>query len=105
MLQCPKCKSKRGIFGCLGWRLFKKTESGKYFCVKCNAEVKLKTNYKVIIPLICVGLGVGFIGDFLIGQGIGGIGGGIIGITGGAVGAGLFTKVELTSEKTSPNNG
>ena len=102
MLQCPKCKSKRGVFGCLGWRLFKKTESGKYFCVKCNAEVKLKTNYKVIIPLFCLGRGVGIIGDFLTAKGLGG---GIIGITGGAVGLGLLTKVELTSEKTSPNSG
>jgi len=99
-MQCPKCKCKCkfGFFE----TLFKRKKGSKnYFCVKCNAEVKFKTNYlKLFTLVVCTGAVSGIIGGLLNTSG-GAIGGATAGVIAAVVAFKPFTKVELISNETS----
>jgi len=106
MMQCPKCGYKSFV------KVFKKTK-GSFWCVKCNAEVKIKVKWLRLIPfVVCIYVLLLVIGRMveilfsinipavIIAAIVGGICGAVYGGT-----TGIFTKIEPLPDKTSPNSG
>ncbi len=101
-MDCPGCKHKSIILK----KVFRrKKDSKNYFCINCDAEVKI--HYKRLPILFMISIGIGFLLYYLLYELLNlsvSIRGLTTGVSAGIIigllfGAGFFTKVELISNK------